>query len=348
MQGLDTIIERLMWGKCLCDIQDATGCSRPFILRSLSIKESNLVEYIYKKEYNKSINAGLLKQIDLENLYNSMNVWTEDDENDIKVLELKIKQLKFQIRGAEFFTDRKRIFERELNKINKELSQKLIDKNELFANSAEMRSEEIKRRYIVFLSTENEMEERYWKTHDDFLKEDDFILIYNLALTYYKNNYFDEKTLREVARNPAWRIRWSMAKNGADLFGRPVCNFSEMQNMIVYWSQVYDFVYDSMERPSDGIIENDAACDAWIEEQSRKNKSNATPNDTNLLGTKKSSTKMDHNEQFIMVAPGDKEVINRVHEMNPKSIRQKLKNEYNKIKKEGKISEWGLRKNDYI
>jgi hypothetical protein len=55
---------------------------------------------------------------------------------------------------------------------------------------------------------------------------------------------------------------------------------------------------------------------------------------------------MDHAEQFVMVGAGDKEAINKLQEMNPGAIRNKLRREYGEIKKRGKMTEFALRKGE--
>lgn len=346
---LEGIINKLLWGKSLCSVADSTGKSHQFILRSLTIKESNLIQYIHDQELANAIEEGVLKQKDLEDLYAAAGVWTEEDEKIISDLELKIKQAKHQIKALTFMPAKRSIVEKQLAKLTTELQEKVEERTTLLYVSAEVRAEEVRRRFTVMLSTETIDEQRHWPTQQAFMDEDDLDLIFNLAKAYYANNLFPEKIIRRVARSGAWRFRWNASKNGADLFGKPIAEWSEMQNMIVYWSQYYDYVFESVERPSDAIIENDSACDAWVEEQSKKSQSKtANNNTTNLLGTKKAATHKDHQEQFIMVQPGDKDTIKQVQDMNPDSIRAKLRAEREIIKKKGRIKEWDLRKGDYI
>ena len=204
------------------------------------------------------------------------------------------------------------------------------------------------RRYIVMMSTEDIYEKPHWRDQEEFDQEDDTELIYNLALSYYKNNVFDTKCIRYISRNPEWRFRWNASKNGADLFGCSIAEWSEMQNSLVYWSQYYDFVLDNPDRPSDFIINDDDACDAWVNDQVKKIKSSNTGSDNKSVFGNKSATKQkDHQEQFIMVQK-DKDTIKRVQDMNTTSARQQLRREHAQIQKDGSVSEWQLRGKDYV
>jgi hypothetical protein len=342
--NIEPIIQKILWGKSLSRIKDGEENEHTFILRSLTIKEANYVQFIYDKEYDDAILNGILRQKDLEELYEEVGDWTSEHENKIQELEKQIKILKVKIKNYQFMTIKKKQAEKQLQKVQNELAELQRQKSNLFLVSAEARAEEIKRRNMVMLSTETLDEEKYWQTEADFLEERDHVLVYSLAKAYFDNNIFDTSTLRKIARNPSWRFRWSAAKTGADLFGRPISEWSEMQNLLIYWSQYYDGILESgADRPDDMIVNDDNACDAWVEEQSKKN-AGASSNDKNIFGTKKATTKKNHAEHFIMVGQNDQEAVKNVQDMNAPSVRERLKGEYDKIKNsKRRISEWNLR-----
>ena len=341
-------IDSIMWGKSFVEIEDSQHCIKTFILRCLTIKEANFLQFIKTKEYDLCIKQGVLTNKELEEVYCEYGLWTEVEENRIQELKKQIPILQANIKNFEFFVNKKKAFKKELSKIEKEILELQNTKNSIYLYSAESRAEEIARRYNVMLSSEDIYENPIWKSIEEFEDENDEKLIYELALAYYKNNIFSVQDLRRVARHPEWRFRWNASKSGADLFGKPISQWSEMQNSIVYWSQYYDMVIESAERPSDFIIENDDACDSWINDQMKKYSSQSTGKNTNMFGTKKATMKKDHQEQFILVDPKDKDNIKKIQEMNPTITRQQLRKEQEQIKKEGKVSEWQLRKGQYV
>lgn len=347
--GLDITksIEKILWGKSFAEVKDSQDSEHVFILRSLNIKESNFCNYIYDREYKTSLDLGVLTNDELVQMYIDSDVWSEDGDKRIEVIENGLKFLQSQLKDAQFFTAKKKKLQKEIDKYRREADSLKEIKANLFTHSAESRAEEVMRRYMVMLSTETIDEQKYWETEIDFLNERDAELLVNLALAYYKSNMFFEKDLRSIARAGQWRFRWLASKNGADLFGRPISEWSEMQNALVYWSEYYDQIYDSSERPSDQIINNDEACDAWVREQSKKSGHgiNSGKQDKNFFGNKKAKTNKDHQEQFIMVKPGDKEAIHEVQDMNTDSVRRRLGKENEKIKQtKGRVKEWQLRK----
>lgn len=344
-KDIQGIIAKILWGKSFVDVKDGDKRENTFILRSLSIKESNFSKYIYNKEFDNAIKLGILTFNELKNIYIENNVWSDKQENRISNIDIDIAKANSQIKDAEFFTIKKKKLIKQLKKLETEKKELLELKNSLFVLSAENRAEEIMRRWIVMMSTENTDELPYWKNKDCFLEETDSCLIYNLAIAYYRNNIFDEKTLRLIARHPEWRFRWANSKNGADLFGRSIADYSEMQNLLVYWSQYYDFVFES--NAPDNIVDNDEACDIWVKDENKRLKhGNKNTQNKNVFGNRKATTKKDHAEQFIMVQPGDKKAIKKVHEMNTSSIRRQLQNENKKIKSSrGRLTDFQLRGN---
>jgi hypothetical protein len=340
---IEPIIQKILWGKSLSRVKDGEENEHTFILRSLTIKEANYVQFVYDKEYDDAILNGILGQKDLEELYEETGDWTNGHEDKIQELEKQIKILKVKIKNYQFMTVKKKQTEKQLEKVQNELVELQRQKSNLFLVSAEARAEEIKRRNMVMLSTETSDEEKYWQTEISFLEERDHVLVYNLARTYFDSNIFDTPTLRKIARNPSWRFRWSAAKTGADLFGKPISEWSEMQNLLIYWSQYYDGIFEHPDKPGDIIINDDNACDAWVEEQSKKS-AGAASNDKNIFGTKKAKTQKNHAEHFIMVGQNDQEAIKNVQDMNAPSVRERLRSEYDKIKNsKRRISEWNLR-----
>lgn len=346
MQSIEKAIDRILWGKSIVNVADENGNANIFILKSLSIKELNYINYIYDCEYEKAIEYGIMSYEDLKLLYEVDDIWTKNDEIYKNGLKKKIEILKTQIKNSEFFTIKKKKLKKILKITQKELDDKNAVESQLFSLTAESRAEEVKRRYIVMMSTETKNENRYWKLENEFLQERDNTLIYNLALAYYDNNFFSTKDIRRIARNPVWRFRWAIARKGMDLFGKPISEWSETQNALVYWSQYYDSIFESLERPSDLIINDDDSCDAWMKEQSKK----STPkgdDQKNIFGTKKAKTTKDHQEQFIMVQHGDKEAIEKVQTMNSDSVRKNLREKFDRIKNtKGRIKEWTLTKGE--
>lgn len=346
LQVMDNI-QQILWGKSFADVNDGNGEDHTFILRSLTIKESNFLNFLYNHELKYAQQEGILSYEQMKCLLEAQGVWTQADVEEIKELKLKKNRIKNQIKDAEFATTRKKNLNKALEQVEDQIKDLKTTEISLFLYTSEQRAEEYKRRHMVMLFTEDFNEQPYWSTQENFMKSTDALLLSNLTLAYFKNNLYNEKTLRQMARSSDWRFRWVAAKHGENLFGKSISEWSEMQNMLVYWSEYYDSIYESMERPADHIIEDDNACDSWMKEQNKKHSQGSnTDSNKNIYGHKRAKQNLDHSEHFIMVPRGDKEAIDKVQEMNAERVRDKLRKEYEQIKKvkDGgrRIKEWNL------
>ena len=340
-------IHQILWGKSYVDVIDSDDVPHTFILRSLSIHEQNEVKYLRRHELDLARHGGLLCDEELREIYEADGVWTSEEEKRIDDLQDAISRIGTQIKDFEFRRAKKRKLEQAQKRFQKELDELYVTRMNLFNLSAEQRAEEIARRHMVFLSTQTIDQRQFWPSREQFDEYSDMVLLFKLAQAYYRQNQFSEAEIRQIARAGEWRYRWQASKRGESLFGRPIAEWSESQNAIVFWSQYYDSVYDSMDRPPAHVIENDAACDAWVEDQNKKvsaKSSSTTKQDRSALGNKTASKSKNHQEVFMMVQPDDKEAIQEVQEMNPSTIRRKLRMENEQIKNAGgkRIKEWNL------
>lgn len=101
---------------------------------------------------------------------------------------------------------------------------------------------------------------------DELLKDGFFLQ--NLVNTLNSDSISEEE-YRELARTEPWRLYWVLGKEQG-LFGKPTTEFSDEQRILCFWSKIYDSVYESMDTPSDEIIEDDDALDGWLILQKRK------------------------------------------------------------------------------
>jgi len=330
----DKVINKILWGKSICRVEDGEGTQRTYILRALSISEQNKIDFIYENALEESKEAGILTESQLKEEYDKAGAWTAEDEQGLEDTKVEIRRLKHQIKDSEFHASRKRLLERKLKQADAKVTDYREQKDKLFSVSAEARAEEVARRHMVAKSTLDENEAPIWDSERSFLAEPDTTLILNLAIAYLRNNLLSEADVRKVARSGAWRYRWSASKNGESLFGCSISEWSELQNTLVYWSQYYDYVFENPDRPSDFIINDDGALDAWVESDVKKGAGAASN------GTKNNG----HQENFIMVPDANKDTIGRVQDMNSDKVKRQLSEEREAIKQEGTISEWNLRK----
>lgn len=327
---IEKAVNRILWGKAIVEISRG-GKKTSYVLRSLSLSEQNEIDFLKDSVLNECKENGILTEDELLQELEYAGAWTSDDEQQIKDIEKEIRRIKHNIKNCQFNVTKKKHLNRKLEKEEKNLSELRATKINILSCTAEARADEYARRYIIFNSSTDKMGNQIWETEEQFLESTDQELIDLLTIEYVNNHMMSEKQVREIARSQHWRFRWTASKNGESLFGKPISEWSDLQNNLVYWSQFYDFVYENPDAPSDDIIENDAALDAWFQDRDKKK-------------SPTSNAKNGHQEQFIVVPDGDKSTIESINKMNSKIDRDRISRERKEIKEKGRVSEWELRK----
>jgi hypothetical protein len=121
----------------------------------------------------------------------------------------------------------------------------------------------------------------------------------------YLKNKPKDTDLRALSRYGKWRMIWASGKNEGGIFGTPSSLLTDSQQSLIAWSKLYDNVNESMNAPSDEVIEDDDMLDGWIinEQNNRKNSSNI-------------DSKYNKKGQEVYVVAETQEDADRVNRMN--------------------------------
>ena len=145
----------------------------------------------------------------------------------------------------------------------------------------------------------------------------------------YNAEMLDDKEVREVSKSPGWRMIWNSAKESREIFPLPACDLTDMQKSLISWTRMYDSVYESMETPSDDVIEDDYAIDGWFTAQRRKREDDRKGSNSNNLP--------ESAEVFVPVS-SNKEAA-RVYNMNTQQGKSIIKSKSKDIEEKGSVKE---------
>jgi len=359
-QQIERIIERIAWGHKYISVKDSSERELLLIVKALSLQSRNWINFIYDRALSTAINSGFLTEPEILKQVTETGVWNEDNYRNLKK---EIELAKEKLTSDEFSAREKKNLKSILNGLTIKFDELEKTRYNLFSNSAEKYAEDIKIKAIVFSSVFNEDGEKFWASWDEFLSEEDNALLSNITIAIYEasKDKLKDKQIREVARSPMWRYRWSAAKNIDYLFGKSVIELTDDQASLVYWSQLYDSVYDAYERPPEDIINDDDKLDEWLSEQSETRKKEIKEKFVDKKVNKISSRTAKHSEIGIVTNPAlqaDLERANKmglakntevadtseVYDMNSDLAKKFLKVQEDRIKKAGVIEERDLRR----
>jgi hypothetical protein len=278
------LLDAIIWGRRIVEVDNGAGENTTFVLRPLTLEERNMGNYVYQQASKKAKRAGVLTRDELTKEAIKHGLWKKSYEAEAKILreesEKLEKELKLETQANKKrrspTTKLKRLRERSkyildvLHKIETDHAQ-YID-----LPSVENQAECERGNYFLRCATLSFPEmEPVWSSLEQLEKETDTRLVAALLRAYYNGSIADEAEIRLVARSGFWRCKWMGSKKNRGvktLFGREMYDLTVDQFSLVYWSQVYDSAYESLETPSDEVIDNDQLFDRWLDEQNQKRK----------------------------------------------------------------------------
>lgn len=245
--------------------------------------------------------------------------------------------------------------------------------------SAEYSAEKERAIYIIYTSAHHfPSMKRVWCAYDEILNDENRNLVIEMINEFFKIDPLGQAIIRQIARSSMWRSRWNFSKSSESLFLRSAADLTIDQYHLIYWSQIYDAAYESMEPPGDDIVEDDKKFDEWLEEQAKKRQQkqshksfeqklsdkaknadevgvvvqgyyvkdcicNMSKEDKKLL--KRHNSECNYGK-FVYYNDNERQkLINKVQESNPAHVRSILAQEHNKLAKhDGMIDEQVLRK----
>ena len=138
-----------------------------------------------------------------------------------------------------------------------------IIEDDLMVNSLEYNAEAYRINYLISTITLTgiELQEKKWKTYDDFLNERDQKLLLECKKQYRKVvNGMPQNKIRAVARSDEWLKRWEVSKKtGNQVFDGASSDWDKNKVNLCYWSNFYDNIIDNLKLKNNEILDDDDA-----------------------------------------------------------------------------------------
>lgn len=259
----------------------------------------------YLKKVDEYINLGILRNFEMEELLLNSGHWTSKEETQIENL-------------------RKAIEDTKLNAFEKRHDSKIVDFAKKIVKDAENQMKHLFNKKMCFykdtcegLANSDKLE--FIISRTSYIKSSKEQYRYNLNIKtavlpiYYDEHFIDEDIIRQIVKEDPWRTMWSLRKNTKKYpFFYPKREITQNQRSLIAWSQTYDNVYESLETPSEDVIEDNFLLDGWFIQQSRKRKQKKNEND---IESSISNQKIKNSQEIFKVAR-TKEEAERINDAN--------------------------------
>jgi hypothetical protein len=250
--------------------------------------------------------------------------WSDAKELELQGLYKDIKELQEKLGKFQFHKAQQREIKRMLKAGKDRIASLEETKNQLRSTTIEHFANGAKQHFIVKNIVEGVPVELM--TSPSFL---DTLVVY-----YYKENSISEAQIRELARTDPWRLYWTVSKDtGTPLFPHSIVEMTDLQYALLLWSRIYDFAYESTNRPGDEVIKDNDKFDAWyrdecnrIEAEIRKNAAERALPGNGFGGQ----------EVFI---PADSEGAREVYQLNDLNARNRIAQRQKALDQNGSLLE---------
>ena len=287
-EGTEELLDAIIWGRRIVEVlvedDEDQVAEQTFVFRPLTLEERNMGNYIYKQATKHAKAAGVATRVELTRDAIEHGLWKAGYEKDCATLNAELVKLDEELALA-VEADKKRQkpspIQVRLRKRHDYVEGTLLQMGQdrtryIELPSVEHMAELQRGDYFLHCSTLSFPEmEQVWPTLKHLQEETRTNLAGLLLRSYYSETIADESDIRRVARTGIWRCKWmGSKKNGGvkTLFNREMYDLTTDQFRLMYWSQVYDSAFESMEAPSDDVIEDDKLFDRWLDEQHQKRK----------------------------------------------------------------------------
>ena len=283
-------------------------------------------DFIFREAEEKARINGLLSQEEAMDLLRSEGKWTSDMERQEVQLTQAIKNLKSSINKLKYQKIQQRKAKIALEESEKSLGEIYKVKNQLETSTIEYFAEIARRRWLMRRCVETD------KKLDSNLASNERFLE-RCIWTYYSESVPKVSQVRELSRTEPWRMYWTLSKEtGTSLFNNVSTDMTDSQYMLVLWSRIYDFAFESDNRPDEDVLDDDTKFDAWYEREIERI-------EEDRKGNARQGNWQDAQEVFI---PADSEGAKDVYSMNSKQNRDKIKTRFDAIDKQGSLTEANL------
>ena len=318
-------IDLVLWGKVATEVN---GVDFIFNIPTAEIKAKSTLEY--DKALLEAKSSNLLTEEEALEVGN----WDYEDEGEIASIRRDIENIRRGLLDFQFHKIKLEKARQLLKAAEKALVEKISEKFGLLTETDENYALLRQQRFIISKITRLEDDKLFWPTMKSFDDDTNIGLISILCSDFFNGSIISDINFRLIARSEPWRTTWSYFKKGGALFG---ADLSRNQDRLVYWSNVYDSVYEAYERPSQQIIEDNDLLDSWFMHEAEK----VSRQQREKMIDKKfgKNTKGGKQELFVMT---DKQGAKDIHDLNTRHSKIIAKNRQTVIDKQGKIDEQDL------
>lgn len=144
----------------------------------------------------------------------------------------------------------------------------------------------------------------------------------------FLNSRISEEDIRELYFDGTWRMIWGGSKDPKSIFGLSANQLNDNQLSLLYWSKLYDNIYESMDAPGNAVMKDSIAVDGWFIKQAKKREAE-----------EKKKELPDQNAGEVFVMASSQKEVKEINNLNSREGKQVLKSRARDLATKGSLDE---------
>jgi hypothetical protein len=234
-----------------------------------------------------------------------------------------------------FKVAKRKVLKKAIETAQKKIVELLNKQGKYYQETCEGRAGIAKLKFILGSSVYNDGNEPIFN-HKLFWKETNSVL--DKIVAFYNENRIPESDFRLIARSDEWRLYWNCKRAGLPIFNGSSMDLTDEQRQLIYWSNLYDNIYESPDCPEDVVIADDDATDGFLIDQHNKRQEKDREKSMEAF-TENDRIK---NSGEIYIVAGSKEEIEKINDFNDDEMKAVKQQRDKFIKEKGSVKEKDL------
>lgn len=275
-----------------------------------TIRQEFQFNNFFSETYDELLVYGIQTEDEITDWMKEKELWTEEDEKKIEGLQKDIERLRVEIYNNRTNTTLREQIRAYIRAGERQLIKQLHKKKAYYSYTCEGMAN-LERAFFFIKSC----------TYLNNIKYDFKDIQPDEVLSLYNDCLISDADIRELARTDPWRSIWSLRNcKSYKLFANKNREPSVDQKNILIWSRLYDNIQESLECPTEDVINDDDLLDGWFIIQKDKRDKDKTNSD---FDNSTKSDKIKNSGEVFMMSKNKKDAskINNMNDMSGKVIK---------------------------
>ena len=289
-----------------------------------TIEDEFSANEVFLESYDRARQDEFMTEEEMHEWLLTRDLWSSEKDEKISSLEKNLEKLKIEIFNSRSQEQKREQIRLYIRATEKALVSLRSEKNENFPKTCEG---------IALQDKSMEIFKRCCFLGGEPVNFDDVDI--NAVYYQFNRSLLSEKQLRELARNEPWRSIYIL-KDELDLFpNRKSRELSLDQKGLLIWSRMYDNIQESVDCPTEDVINDDDMLDGWFIIQRKKAESERAKSE---LEKRTENPKIANSSEIFVVTDSKAEAEN-IDNMNSIDSSMIKKQRLAQLRKQGSLKE---------